>query len=287
MKIFISWSKENSTSHKVATALHEWLPDVIQGVDPWMSTHDIQSGELWGSAVSKQLEANSYGILSITPMSMDAPWLIFEAGALAKFVEKSRVCPYLSNMNPTGLTGPLTQLQSRISDEEGTLKLVQDINKHLNTPMSEDRLQRSFTRCWPELKDKLSSAYASDDIENPKPIKRDDRELLEEMLTLIREMSRSSSPSRTISQKVTLDTTKKDFFNLASRLGEGDLENLLRDELDALINNGASISSLEDLHKRARKFGNERLISDIRVAISKTKDRNLKFISELQERLEE
>jgi hypothetical protein len=157
--------------------------------------------------------------------------------------------------------------------------------------MSEDRLQRSFTRCWPELKDKLSSAYASDasdDIENLKPIKRDDRELLEEMLTLIREMSRSSrpSPSSTISQKVSLDTEKKAFFNPEGRLGKGDVEDLLREEFDILTDHGASISALEDLYKTAQRFGNKRLVLDIKVAISEARERNHKFISGMQKELE-
>lgn len=277
MKIFISWSKENSTSHKVATALHGWLPDVIQGVKPWMSTHDIQSGELWGSAVSKQLEENSFGILSITPISMHAPWLIFEAGALAKFVDKSRVCPYLSNMTPTGLTGPLTQLQSRISDEEGTLKLVQDINKHLESPMNEDRLQRSFTRCWAELESKLISAYASDDIGNSKSTKRDDRDLLEEMLTLIRQMSRNSRPSP---QQQLLDVAQENLF-------EPDSEDFLRSEFKTLMKNGASISELASLHKRAIRLGHQYTATDIGIAMAKTRTMIDKRIAELNKTLED
>lgn len=192
MKIFISWSKENSTSHDVATALHEWLPDVIQGIEPWMSTHDIKSGELWGQAVSEQLEENNYGILAITPLSMESPWLIFEAGALAKFVDKSRVCPYLSGMTTSGLTGPLTQLQSRLSDRDGTYKLVQDINKQLESPISESRLERSFEKFWPDMEAKLEAAYEKDSVINSKPNKRKDRDLLEEILSLTRKLSNQS-----------------------------------------------------------------------------------------------
>lgn len=193
MKIFISWSKENSTSHSVANALYDWLPDVIQGVTPWMSTHDIQSGELWGDMVNKQLEENYYGVLSITPQSMHAPWLLFEAGALAKLVDKSRVCPYLSNMTTTGLTGPLTQFQSRISDKEGTSRLVHDINTHLENPVSQERISRSFERCWPEMDQLLKKAHDQDADIASEPV-RTDRELLEELLTLTRKIDHGTRP---------------------------------------------------------------------------------------------
>lgn len=82
MKVFISWSGERAKA--VARALHEWLPTVIQSLEPWMSDQDISSGQRWNSEISNQLAESNYGIICITPENQIAPWLNFEAGAVAK-----------------------------------------------------------------------------------------------------------------------------------------------------------------------------------------------------------
>jgi hypothetical protein len=45
MKLFISWSGE--ASHAVAKAFREWIPSVINAVEPWLSDEDIATGAHW------------------------------------------------------------------------------------------------------------------------------------------------------------------------------------------------------------------------------------------------
>ena len=64
MNLFISWSK--SRSRAVASALRSWLPDMFQGLNPWLSL-DINAGSRWATEVSVQLDACNCGILCVTP----------------------------------------------------------------------------------------------------------------------------------------------------------------------------------------------------------------------------
>src|SRR5687767_11959277 len=110
MRIFISWSGDRSLA--VAQTLHRWLKDVWHRVDPWISTEDIRIGARWNPEVAQKLEEARFGILCMTKENLAAPWLIFEAGALAKTLDRSFVCPFLFDLKPSELKGPLVQFQA-------------------------------------------------------------------------------------------------------------------------------------------------------------------------------
>ncbi len=86
MKVFISWSGERSKA--VAQAWHDWLPNVIQAVEPWMSETDIAKGARWGMDMARELDETRVGIICLTPENLNAPWILFEAGALSKTLEE-------------------------------------------------------------------------------------------------------------------------------------------------------------------------------------------------------
>lgn len=86
VKVFISWSGDISL--KVATVFRDWLPSVIQSIEPYVSSEDIDKGARWSTDIAKELENSTFGILCDTKENIEAPWLSFEAGALSKTMEK-------------------------------------------------------------------------------------------------------------------------------------------------------------------------------------------------------
>ena len=82
MKVFISWSGVDS--HSAAVALRDWLPSVIQLLEPYVSSEDIDKGARWSTDIAAELAGSDWGILCVTKENVQAPWLNFEAGALSK-----------------------------------------------------------------------------------------------------------------------------------------------------------------------------------------------------------
>ena len=103
VKVFISWS--GNTSLKVAQIFREWLPSVIQSIEPYVSSEDIDKGARWSTDIAKELEDSTFGILCVTKDNLEAPWLSFEAGALSKTMEKAFVNPFLFDIKRSEVKG--------------------------------------------------------------------------------------------------------------------------------------------------------------------------------------
>jgi len=187
MKVFISWSGDRSKG--VARALRDWIPSVFQSVEPWMSEKDIPAGTMWLNELMGELKDTRFGIVCVTPENQNEPWLHFEAGAIAKWVGISRVCPYLFSLSGSQLqSNPLTNFQYYPADETGTKKIVESINEVIEKPLKPEISSKTFELWWPNLNQQLN------DIPEPdsKPeSKRTPDNILEEILGLVRQMSRS------------------------------------------------------------------------------------------------
>ena len=154
MKVFLSWSGHKS--HQVAKTLRDWLPSVIQSITPYVSSEDIDKGARWSTDIATELEDSAFGILCVTKENLEAPWLLFEAGALSKMIDKSFVCPFLFDLKRAEIQGPILQFQSTIFEKDDVKKLLQTINKACgDMGLKEDLLFRTFDVWWPKLKTSL------------------------------------------------------------------------------------------------------------------------------------
>jgi hypothetical protein len=124
-----------------------------------MSSEDIRPGARWNPAVAEELAHTNFGILCLTPENYNAPWVLFEAGALAKSLKDASVCPYLIDLVPTDLrSSPLYQFQARQANKEQTLELALAMNRALESEASpEDKIIFLFEHFWSELENTLSN----------------------------------------------------------------------------------------------------------------------------------
>lgn len=153
MKVFISWSGEQS--HNVACALRDWLPSVLQQVDPWVSSEDIDKGARWINEIGDKLETAEFGIICLVPGNLREPWINFETGAMSKSIDTARVSPFLLGLSRSEVQGPIAQFQSTVFEKEDVRKLIHSINRASNKPVPVDRLNRTFDLCWPGLAQEL------------------------------------------------------------------------------------------------------------------------------------
>lgn len=161
--LFLSWS--GRTSEQVARALRSWIPDVIQGLSPWMSQVDIAAGVFWDAQMRATLAGCEAGVICVTEDNLSSPWLNYEAGALAESLQGPaggrRVVPLLFGIDVTEVSGPLTRLQMKTTTESGCRDMMLSLNAMLVNPVDSARVERSFDRSWPELKEKLTSIEAA------------------------------------------------------------------------------------------------------------------------------
>jgi hypothetical protein len=157
--IFISWSGE--VSKAVAEALYDWLPMVIQSIEPWMSSTDIDKGVRWSSELSRKLESIQVGIICLTRDNLNSKWIHYESGALSKSVNDAYVCPYLFGISESDINGPLSQFQATSFDMSDTKKLITTINTALGEEgIAVDKLEISFNKWWGDLNNRLKGIEA-------------------------------------------------------------------------------------------------------------------------------
>lgn len=180
-RVFLSWSGERS--FKVAEYMAEWLRDVIQAADPWFSARDIDRGAVWFSAIAKSLSETSVGVILLTNENKDAPWILFESGALAKGLESSRVCTFLIDLKPEHFNNPLAQFNHSLPTQDSLFALIRTINDSLSTgSLDTKRLEKAFALAWPNFQSEFARIISETDNIMPAPKPRRTEEILVDVL---------------------------------------------------------------------------------------------------------
>jgi hypothetical protein len=212
MKVFLGWSGE--TSHKVALALSDWLPQVLQAVRPFVSSEDIAKGARWATEIAKELSASNYGIICVTRENAESAWINFEAGALSKEIDKALVTPFLFDLRDAEIEGPLKQFQVVANDKPDIFKLVKGINAQQGeSSIAGKNLEAAFEMWWPKLKGQLENIQR-DEGNRPLPKERATPEMVEELLELARRQQREAEDRRGFADVVEDDRFRQQIHRL-------------------------------------------------------------------------
>jgi len=229
MKVFITWSGDISKA--IAEILRGWLPSMIQAVKPYYSPDDITKGSRWSTEIAKELEECKVGLLCLTADNLEAPWIMFEAGALSKSLSAARVCPLLFGIEPSDIKGPLVQFQAAPFAKDEMKKAVRMINQELGPDaLTVDVLDSVFEKWWPELEDDIKKVMDSTSAKTKKAV-RSERDILEEILARVR-----ASPQVNIQddiQRAAIQDLGERFLFLCSTVNHLSLD--ARFELDEIV----------------------------------------------------
>ncbi len=163
MNVVITWSGKHS--HEMALFLREWLKQVLPGMEPWVSSEDIQKGKKWFKELMSQFDKTRVSITCITPENVKSPWVYYEVGLIAakqESVEEGIVCSYLVGVDGKHiLNTPLAEFQWTEADKTDTWKLIKSINRELGADGHDAMLlEGNFKNQWPRLKNKIESVVA-------------------------------------------------------------------------------------------------------------------------------
>lgn len=233
--VFISWSGE--LSKNIAEELRTWIPSVLQFAKPYFTPNDIEKGAKWSSEITTKLSETNVGIICLTRENFERPWILFEAGALSKDLDRSKVCSVLFGMEASDLSGPLTTFQTTSFEKIDFKKLMNAINDAGGeNKLNRETFESVFEMWWPRLEAAILKIMETKASESKEEL-RSDRDLIEEILSLSRMSTRDQGirkrgpivPSKLISDLIDVthnvlveakNFTDRDLLNESNRLVE-------------------------------------------------------------------
>ncbi len=128
--VFISWS--GAHEKQIALNLKAFL-EVVLPVKVFVSSRDLHSNAPgWRASIMEALQTADYGIVCLTERNKDAPWVMYESGALDMRLGFRNLSVLALDLDPKNLPSPLDYKHARAFDIESLECLLEDICLGLN-----------------------------------------------------------------------------------------------------------------------------------------------------------
>lgn len=157
-EIFVSWS--GPLSHKIGKEFTKWIPTVIPNAKPFISSENLNAGSQWMAKLFEKLGTCKFAVLCLTPDNIASPWMLFEAGAVAKGFDTARVVPLLVNLTTSDLKDPLRGLNAIEFTQDHFRKLVREVNDLSTDPEEWSTVQDRFDGLWQKLESRVRTILA-------------------------------------------------------------------------------------------------------------------------------
>jgi len=158
MKIFISWSKEES--RLLAERIKDFIDDFFNNnIETWVSSKDIRLGASSYAEINKQIKTSDIGIFCFTKSNHNSTWMNYEAGGIANNSKKQKESIWtilFDGLSTEKLDGtPFKQFQMIKFNKDKMLHLVTTLNEFLSGQAyykNEKTLKKDFSLYWEELR---------------------------------------------------------------------------------------------------------------------------------------
>lgn len=259
MDLFLSWSTERSK--KLANIFNKWVTKVIPQLDVYYSPDDIQPGERWSDSIKDGLKGNPMGIFFVVEENIVQPWLNFEAGAISNQVGNTNVIPLLHEIEPSKITGPLTQFQAISYGKEDLRRLINLVNANIKDVRKIDQiiLNVVFEKWYPDFEkeyNKFKKEHPSPDVKEVSGTLDEDGQL-SEILSILRSIERNKETNRHLKTSFEpLNTSNDILYNTEFKrsdpieyiVGKGDGTLFIRYAKDFHTDNMKRITELVSLY---------------------------------------
>lgn len=145
MKVFISYS--GTKSAKMAEVASRFLEQLLPDVTFFRSASDIALGSHWLQQVEQVYSGADVALVCITRDNIEKPWLLYEIGALS--ANNVRIIPFLLDIRPSDLSGPIALYQAVSADKIGVWKLIQFLHSLLDNATGSTEKNHVFENIWP------------------------------------------------------------------------------------------------------------------------------------------
>jgi len=234
MKIFLSWSKP--LSKQCAELLGDWIKCTLQASSPWVSSKDIDKGTLWFNEINSQLKDTAVGIVFLTKENKNNPWILFEAGALAKGLSSNKVCTFLIDLTPADLESPLSQFNHTMPNKDSVKGLLLTINKELgDSKLDNNILDKIFETYWPQLELDFNAIIKSIPLDSSEEPERSESDILTEILYTTRTMDKRIR---------NLESNSVEDYENSRSPTHSEKRMYLRNQIAEALNQGHSVSDI-------------------------------------------